>query len=164
MHITLAQVLEKYSYNPETGVFTRLIGIPGASAGTVAGGKNKDGYICIQISGKKVYAHRLAWLITNGEWPSAQIDHINRDKSDNRIANLRIADQSGNTINRDIRSDNTSGVTGVSKFGNAGKWRARGHIAGRAVHIGVFADKDQATKAFHQFAIQNYGEFYKHAA
>jgi len=64
----------------------------------------------------------LIWAMVNGEWPDGEIDHINGDRSDNRISNLRVVTHRENAMNRSRRSDNASGVTGVHKCGS--KWRA----------------------------------------
>ena len=72
-----------FSYNPETGVLLW------AHLGTEAGYTNSLGYRVVGLRGTRGFVHRVAWLITTGAWPSGVIDHINGDKADNRIANLR---------------------------------------------------------------------------
>ncbi|OJW82859.1 MAG: hypothetical protein BGO66_02960 [Alicycliphilus sp. 69-12] len=89
------------SYDPTTGNLTwkesPRYGIP---AGAVAGSKNARGYLQVMVAGQKHYAHRLAWLLHYGAWPARVIDHINRDKTDNRIDNLRDVSQAVNLQNR----------------------------------------------------------------
>jgi hypothetical protein len=80
---------ERLRYDGGTGVFTRRVGSGHARAGEIAGSVHSTGYVRIGIDGGKYTAHRLAWLYVHGVWPSDQIDHINRNRSDNRIANLR---------------------------------------------------------------------------
>ena len=90
----------------------------------VAGAVNKDGYLSISID-KKIYrAHRLAWFIHYGSWPSKQIDHINRNPSDNRIVNLRDVSPSENLFNRGFATKNTSRRVGVSYCQRTKKWCA----------------------------------------
>jgi hypothetical protein len=97
--VTPAVIAAKLDYCPDTGVF-RWRGGPrkGAQAGTV-----KDGYIVINIEGVPVKAHRAAWAVTHGKWPEGVVDHINRDRADNRIANLRDVSGLENARNRTQR-------------------------------------------------------------
>lgn len=87
--------------------------------------EHSRGYLLGQIGGEQVLAHRAVWAYCNGEWPSEQLDHINHDKRDNRLVNLRIATQAENAKNSNRRSDNTSGVTGVYWCRNRKKWTAQ---------------------------------------
>ena len=103
------------TYNPSTGDITWKTGNGRrAIAGNVAGYIDAYGYICIGLKGKYYKAHRIAWLLFYGRWPEDQIDHKNQDKRDNRITNLREADNSLNQRNVGLRKDNTSGVKGVA--------------------------------------------------
>lgn len=106
----------RLSYDPETGVFRRL------STGRKAGTVRPNGYIQIGVDGKLYRAHRLAWLLVHGHFPESDIDHINRDRADNRIANLRLATRSENMCNRSIAANNSSGVTGVCWDASREKW------------------------------------------
>lgn len=101
---------EKLDYDPATGVFTWKANF---HRGKEAGGSCSQGYRRIKIDGKLYTGHRLAWAWVHGEEPPAEIDHINQDKSDNRIENLRDGANSVNFVNRPIRPDNTTGVAGV---------------------------------------------------
>jgi hypothetical protein len=87
--LTAERLRERLHYDAETGVFTRRVGSGHAHAGDMAGSVHSTGYVRIGIDGGKYTAHCLAWLYVHGVWPSDQIDHINRNRSDNRIANLR---------------------------------------------------------------------------
>lgn len=110
--ITAGDILQRYAYDSETGLFTHKISVKQVKAGDVAGYKTQRGYIKLEYKGQQIFAHRLAWLVTYGEWPSGPIDHINQDKADNRIDNLRIVNATQNGINIKARSK-TSGVLGV---------------------------------------------------
>jgi hypothetical protein len=112
---TLKQIL---SYDAKTGVFTWL------KSGKVAGSLLPHGYLRITIQSKGYYAHRLAWLYCHGKWPAKNIDHINQQKNDNRIANLRDVGQSQNGHNQNVRRNNTSGCKGVSFDTKSKKWAA----------------------------------------
>ena len=95
--ISHEQMLTLFSYNPETGLFTYLYG---KSKGKIAGHSNGNGYIRIWINKNHVLAHRLAWFFVYKKWPGQCIDHINHDKSDNRIKNLRDVSLCVNSNNR----------------------------------------------------------------
>ena len=83
------------------------------------------GYLQIQLpKPHNYYAHQVAWLWVYGEWPTSQIDHINRVRSDNRIANLRMANDSENGCNKGMQRNNQSGFTGVWFANWRGKWEA----------------------------------------
>lgn len=92
---------ERLDYDPETGLFTwsqspKNPRMAGKKAGSVA----SNGYVMIQVFGKRHLAHRIAWFMTHGQWPSFYIDHVNRIKHDNRIANLRDVPQRANVWNQ----------------------------------------------------------------
>ena len=123
--ITQERLKQILVYHPETGVFTWRIGRPKASAGAVAGGLNWKGYWMICVDGKKYRAHRLAWLYCYGEMPKVSIDHINHNKLDNRVENLRQVTNSENHRNMGMQSNNKTGYRGVSYAKERGKFVAR---------------------------------------
>lgn len=135
-------------YDPLTGHFYwRATRRGRASKGTVAGTIVKQGYVKITCLGRKFLAHRLAWLFVYGRWPSHQIDHVNRVKTDNRIANLREATNAQNHHNMPVRKDNSSGVTGIYWNKRAKKWRAHIMVAGKQKFLGGYDTKDEAIAA-----------------
>ena len=77
------------------------------------GSKDKDGYLILKIKGKQYKAHRIAWFLFYGEFPKGEIDHINRNKQDNRISNLRIVSRIDNIKNRLVKPNSDTGVIGV---------------------------------------------------
>jgi hypothetical protein len=134
--LDLAVLAELLWYDSETGLFSRLCGAP-------IGTRHSKGYVSIKLHGYEALAHRLAWYMTHGETP-AGIDHINRVKHDNRIANLRPATSSENQCNRGVQSNNTSGVTGVARNRHDTAWQAYIKLAGKRKHLGTFQDFDEA--------------------
>jgi hypothetical protein len=138
------ETLKKYlTYDPETGLFRWKIARGKIKVGEVAGTTNNYGYICIKIFYKKYKAHRLAWLYTYGEFPEDQMDHINRIKNDNRIANLRAVTHTENMKNRSLQSSNTSGHAGVYWIKDRQKqWRVRV----KNINYGYFKSKQDAIK------------------
>lgn len=163
--LTQARLMELLRYDPETGVFT-WIAAPGGRKdliGRVAGVVNAVGYVVIRCDDKLRLAHRLAWFYVHGEWPSGVIDHINRIRSDNRIANLRDANQHLNQANQSLSRNNKSGVKGVSWDGKRRKWVAQITVNRQNRFLGYFADRDDAASAYAIAAKQSFGEF-AHAA
>jgi len=108
--------------------------------GGVAGYSNGNGYLRIEVDGKKHYVHRVIWLWNNGYLPEKGIDHINRNRADNRIENLREVGQTCNIRNTDNRKTNTSGVKGVYWGAENGKWRAQIMVAGKVHCLGSHID------------------------
>lgn len=159
VEINVTHAKECLSYNRETGDFywkerplshfanKRAFGIfnshyAGKKAGTLRG----DGYVVIQISGRLITAHRLAWCFVHNTQPKL-IDHKNRIKSDNRIDNLREATVTQNNWNVGKRSNNKSGVKGVCWKKRGSKWAAVITVNKKKVHLGLFESLDEAAKA-----------------
>ena len=148
--ITQSELKEALSYDKLTGQFIWKKLSPRAFSirvGDTAGSQSVQGYWRIRINGKLYTAHRLAWLYCYGQFPDCEIDHINGDKSDNRLCNLRIATKKQNQENVTERIDNKSGCRGV--FWNTGqqKWTAQVGHCGKRHHIGYFDVLDDAVKA-----------------
>lgn len=118
-----------------------------------------DGYKTGFLKGRRVRAHRVAWAIYYGEWPIDQVDHINRDRSDNRICNLRASSNSENQWNTAIRSSSSSGFKGVRRNGKTGRWMARITVNGDRKYLGNFGSPDEAYAAFCEAAKKYHGEF-----
>lgn len=136
-------VLGRYNYDPTTGWFTHKFDKKNRKAGDKAGHKTSCGYIKLTIGGQGVFAHRLAWLVTYGEWPSSSIDHINQVKDDNRIENLRVVNATQNGINVKPRSK-TSGALGVHFGLVKGLPRYTAHIRVRKKLINLGRSKTRA--------------------
>lgn len=146
--LTAARLREMLSYDPETGIFRRLVGVSAnAKAGDIAGSKNSSGYLQIAIDGRCYQAHRLAWLHVHGEWPAKNLDHVNGVRSNNPIANLREASHAENHQNRGINRNNTSGHPGVTWNLRDSKWRAEIKVSGRKHELGRFANIEDAIAA-----------------
>ena len=114
IELNQSRLKELLAYDPDTGVFTRLVkSNRNVRIGAVAGTCDSKGYGQISVDGKLYRAHRLAWLWMTGAWPVAQLDHRNGVRHDNRWENLREATNGENNQNAAIRSNNTSGFMGV---------------------------------------------------
>ena len=123
----LEELQKVLSYHPETGVFVWVIRTSRRTpAGSIAGSIDSTGYNRIPFRGRNWVAHRFAWLFVTGEDPGDYtIDHINRDRADNRFENLRLATHKQQNGNQGLKSNNTSGFRGVCWSEEQKKWAAR---------------------------------------
>lgn len=145
--ITQKYLKSLLTYNPDTGEFRwRVRCGTRANPGDIAGARNSEGYIHIQIGRRKYKAHRLAWLYAHGEHP-IEIDHINRVKDDNRLGNLRSVTHAQNGQNQRRPINNTSGYIGVDFHKRSSRWRARIKIDDKLTDIGYFDTKEAAAQA-----------------
>jgi len=141
--LTQERLKQLLSYDPETGQWTWL-NCPRASfRRKEAGWIDAYGYRRIKVDCKTYICSRLAFLYMTGEMPKDEVDHIDRDPGNDRWANLRESDRTGNTQNRAIRSDNKSGAIGVRWNEQRGKWQ----VQVNHVHIGLFNDFEEAIAA-----------------
>lgn len=145
-------LLEFVTYNPETGEITwakkpnRNIEI-----GSQVGKPNSWGHWCFSFKGTTLMTHRVAWFIYHSEWPQNQIDHINGDKSDNRICNLRDVTQDINMQNQHrAHIGNKSGLLGVSykPYRKANPWRAMIKANGKNISLGSYSTAEAAHDAY----------------
>lgn len=149
---SLKRVNELLSFDPETGVFTwNEKPCRGWRKGDdlTAGRVLENGYIRIVIDRENYMAHRLAWLVSTGREPYDQIDHINGNRADNRIANLREATGSENQQNHPVHVNNASGYPGVSFNRRKKKWKAQIKVKGNIRHLGWHDDPKDAASAYH---------------
>lgn len=152
-------------YEPETGVFRwkNRVDAPsfwnGRHAGNVAGTIDRRGYGVIKINYKRLFAHRLAWAHFYGVWPCGQLDHINRIRNDNRIANLRECSPTENASNRGPSLNSASGIKGVCWSKSCQKWQANISVNRKRIHLGVFADIESAASARQRADLEYFGEF-----
>lgn len=120
---------------------------------------NDKGYPSGAILAKSVAAHRVIWAIVHGAWPSTGIDHINGDRADNRIGNLRLANKSENAMNAGVRKSSASGFKGVRKVKNYEKWCARIMVGQKRQYLGYFDTPGEAHAAYCAAAERLHGEF-----
>jgi hypothetical protein len=159
MNLTQEQLKKNLIYNPETGLFVRLKQHGPTKKGPHGGCIEPHGYCTLRIDCKKYYAHRLAWLYVYGKFPNGQIDHENGNRSDNRIKNLRLANQKNNSRNSALRSDNTSGYKGV--YWADGKWLAVIHKNKKKYYLGKFSDPLSAAHCYDKAALKLFRAFAK---
>jgi len=141
-----------FHYDETTGVFTRTKDKGRGKKGQRAGTIHSKGYEVIRIDDKLYKSHRLAWLYVYGKWPD-QIDHINGDRKDNRICNLRLTSSAENMQNRHKPNPrNTSGHKGVGWYKPLCKWRVKIMKDYKTIHLGYYKNLDDAIKAYAQGA------------
>lgn len=168
--LTQEYVRSLFDYDPETGVLTwktRPVSdfvSPGAYkawntkyAGKKAGYPQKTGYLTVRINGENALVHRVIWLYLFGEIGDLDIDHADRNRSNNCIENLRLATRSQNIYNTSLSTRNTSGARGVAA--RCGKWTAKIVQNGRTVHLGTFCTLVEASEAYQAAAKERFGEF-----
>lgn len=133
-----------------------------AKKGDTAGSVSLNGYIAVKVCGVDTYVHRIIWQMATGSPPPDQIDHINGDRSDNRLCNLRPANNSENNSNREIQNNNTSGYKGVSLHKKSGLWFAYAAKNGIRFSGGYHADKKSAGESAARLRERLHGDFCNH--
>lgn len=140
--LTQSDLMECISYDPETGLFSRIM-----ADGRVkcVAPKTDNGYIKISTKGRNYFAHRLAWLYVHGRWPDEFIDHINGDRSDNRIANLRECSAAQNSQNL-AKQYNKHRLTGVVPWKK--RFQAKICVNHKRINLGSFKTEEEAHAAY----------------
>lgn len=127
-----------------------------AKMGDIVSNKNAYGYIRVKLNQQSYFAHRIIWEMHYGPIPEGmQIDHINHDRTDNRLCNLRLVTASDNMKNQKKRSDNTSGITGVRFDASRGRWIAQIQVEGKSINLGRFLSLDMAIDARREAELKN---------
>ncbi len=145
--LTQNKLKELASYNPETGIFTRLTSSGGNKVGTTIGCLDSLGYVKCSILGKQTHTHRLAFLYMTGSIPK-EVDHIDGDRSNNRWNNLREVTRGQNQYNSKLHRDSTSNVKGLSYHKENGVWKACVIFEGTQYTKSLAASEDcEITKA-----------------
>lgn len=145
--ITQDELKHRLSYSEETGLFTWVNPtVNNCKVGSEAG-TSLNGYRRIMVNGRIYMAHRLAWLYVHGYTPEHEIDHINGNRSDNRICNLRLATHKQNMENTRLQMNNTSGHRGVTWDRNRQKWIARINHFNEVTYLGRYANIEDAVTA-----------------
>lgn len=148
MNLAHDRVRQLLDYDAQTGAFVwKMKTCDKVVPGKPAGGFNAGGYLRLHIDKQFVYGHRLAWFYVYGEWPAGHLDHVNGNPSDNRIANLRLASQAQNNQNHPARKDSASGVRGVMRRKDTGRWRAEIRVDKRLISLGCFDSLEEAAVA-----------------
>jgi len=157
--VDIDRLRELLGYNPKTGAFTWKQRRGSAAKGSVAGHQDESGYIQIRIDGRLCLGHRLAWAMQHGEWPQRYIDHINGNKHDNRMSNLRLCSQSQNGANSGPLKNSRSGVRGVYWHKQEGKWHVQLCKNYKKKSYGLYDSLEVAEKVALRAASELHGDF-----
>jgi HNH endonuclease len=157
--LTQSELKKRLHYNPKTGIFIYLIKNTRNNIGDIAG-KNRYRYATIMLDGQSYLCHRLAWLYMYGEFPKLFIDHINHNKLDNRITNLRECTNAQNQMNRGMSSKNTSGYKNVVFRAYCNSWQVVISINGVRISLGYFKTAEEANEVRIMMELKNHKEFY----
>lgn len=150
--ITRERAHERLKYDAETGrlLWASAAQNKGHVIGREAGRIEANGYRHVKVDGKLYASHRLIWLMAHGTWPVGVIDHIDGNRTNNRISNLRDVDAQSNAMNRtNVRKDSTSGLIGV--YQQRGRWYAYANKDGKKISLGGFETMELAAAARREF-------------
>lgn len=157
-NITQEKLRTLLEYDPDNGWFIWRVSRAGnrVKVGNRAGYVHPTGYRYVRVDGHIVTEHRLAWFFVYGQWPTKDLDHINRVRHDNRISNLRELSRAENCQNQPIRRSNKSGATGVYYHKASKKWAASINIGCKQIHLGVYATQEEAVKIRRNAELEHY--------
>lgn len=146
--LTFSELNEALHYDPDTGVVTARLTRGRWPSGRVVGSPNRLGYLTVNVCGAVRLLHRVIFVLMTGEWPSAEVDHINGDRSDNRWKNLRLATSAQQQQNITVKSHNMTGLLGVSWRPRKKSYFARIRVCGRVTNLGYFDTPEEAHQAY----------------
>lgn len=157
--LTQARLKEVLHYSPETGLMTWKSGANRKCSNQPAGTPRSDGYLSIGLDYRRYLAHRLAWLFVYGEMPDKglYLDHIDGNKANNKISNLRLATHSQNQMNSKPRS--VSGTKNVVWSESNKKWTVRFKANGKTLYYGIYKNLEDAKRVADSKRLELHGEF-----
>lgn len=158
MTISVERLKAILRYDPITGIFSWVLTPKGKTSDSPVGTYCR-GYVRIGIDGSLYAAHRLAWLYMTGEFPVGELDHTNRNRSDNRWSNIRPATRSQNCANKK-HTVGMSGSRGVWLVKKTGRWAATVCKDGKRMRIGTYETVEQAEAAYKNAAEQAFGKYF----
>lgn len=138
--LTQERLKEILHYDPDTGLFTRIKNKKNV------GSKNALGYLTIFVLNKQYLSHRLAWLYIYGYFPETDIDHIDQDKANNKLSNIRVVSRQCNMRNTHLQANNTSGIKGVAWHKPSNRWMVRIKVNKKELYLGLVKYKNDAAK------------------
>lgn len=160
--LTYEKIHELLKYLPNGELLRKVSTSPRAIEGMIVGCVGTRGYKYFSIDGKKYYNHRIVWFLHNKKMPK-YLDHIDGNRLNNKIDNLRECNLTQNACNSLKRKDNTSGYKGVNWFKPQNKWRARINMYGKEYHFGYFDSIEKAIDVVTNGRKKIHQEFARHA-
>ena len=169
--ITQELARKLFRYDEETGILyhrnrdksmfsnnAQYLNWNGRYPDTQVGSKTKTGYLCTRINKTDYYVHYMIWVYCHGDFSNMEIDHINRNRSDNRISNLRLCSPLQNAHNRS-KHRRKDGRKGIYKRNDCNTWRAIITVNGKTVNIGSYKTEQEAIDAYKKASLKAHGEF-----
>jgi len=144
---SLATLNDLFIYNPINGKLYNKTSRPRGRKGAETGTDHSGGYRRLKLDYKYYLVHRVIWKMVTGKEPAPEIDHINHQRGDNRMENLREVTRSENQQNASKRKDNVSGVTGVYWDKATSRWKAEVQVEGNRIYLGYFIQRWHAIRA-----------------
>jgi hypothetical protein len=158
--ISAQLVRSLFEYNAETGALTWKVSRGNRiKIGDAVRNIDSKGYLRVTIGQRQYRAHRIVWLYVNGKFPAGHLDHVNCDRTDNRLANLRECDAQQNVANRRLNKNNTTGFKGVSLVTGGSSYMAGITYNRRRIHLGCFPTAEEAHAAYVAAAAKLFGDY-----
>lgn len=151
------ELFKEYFYYDDGYIFWKKTSGTRGLKGSRAGKLRKDGYFDVGLKGKYYLVHRIIFALHYNYLPQ-MIDHVNRNRADNRIENLREADYSTNVWNSSISSYNSTGIKGIRKT-SSGKFEARIAVRGKTIQVGTFDTIEEASSRLNEVREKEHGEY-----
>ena len=153
-HPTQKELQEAFFYDEETGMLHwKIRPSTNIQVGTVAGYKSNDGYCYLKLKGREYLAQNIIWILNYGDIPiDLQVDHADRNRSNNVLENLRLATQRQQNINQSAR-----GFSFCNRVTNP--WKVAHRINGKSYYIGIYSTALQARLAYERYTSDLEPEF-----
>ncbi len=149
--LSVEDVRKFFNYDPETGLITwRVKRSQNVRIGDLCGYARSNGYLHVGFAYGLHYAHRIAWMHFHGEEAPEYVDHIDGNRANNRIANLRAATRALNAQNvrRAYSNNKSSGLLGVYWRKIERRWQAKIQLNKKSYDLGFFDTKEAAHEAY----------------
>lgn len=127
--------------------------------GSEVGSIHNSGYRVLTLMGKKLQAHRVIWAIHYNSWPNGEIDHIDGDRLNNKLSNLRVVTRSQNMFNAKTKQNSSSGIKNVQWDNSSQSWRVRVRVNGKRYHVGRFTEIEKAAEAAKEFMLKSHKQY-----
>ncbi|WP_179103944.1 HNH endonuclease [Burkholderia pseudomallei] len=152
-----------FAYDPDTGVLTKkkapLLHGGFRDCNQIMQSNNGNGYLIARVNGHNRRVHRLAWEMHYSVDAPPIMDHINNDRADNRISNLREVGHAENQWNKSLNRNNSVGLKGAHYHKTSGKWASHIRCRGKRKRLGLFETAEEAHEVYCLAAVMLHGEY-----